>query len=416
MPDNANGHSESREAACRNAGFSTKAIRIGQEPDSATGATIVPIYQTATFTMDEVGVTKGYDYSRSGNPTRRALEQQLAQMEGAENCCTFASGMAAIFGACSVLRAGDHLIATKDIYGGTFRLFSDVLPQYGINVTYVDMTDLAAIEAQIRPETRMLWIETPTNPLLTLIDIVAVSKLAHAHDILVGVDNTFCSPYFQRPLELGADIVAHSTTKYINGHSDVIGGAVMAKDAAVHAKIAFHQNAVGAIPGVQDTFLTLRGAKTLALRMERHAQNAQAIATWLTQQADVSDVYYPGLKDHPQYELACSQMSGFGGIVSFRIRGEQTRALEIAKQTRLFNLATSLGGVESLICSPFTMTHGPVPVETKESMGITLSLLRLSVGIEDIADLIEDLDKAFTATRKSGSSSNGVVAKSAALT
>lgn len=414
MPNNATGHSESREASCLNAGFSTKAIRIGQDPDTATGATIVPIYQTATFTMDEVGVTKGYDYSRSGNPTRRALEQQLAHLEGAEYGCAFASGMAAIFGACSVLRAGDHMIATKDIYGGTFRLFSEVLPQYGINVTYVDMTDLAAIEAQIRPETRMFWIETPTNPLLTLIDIRAVAGLADAHNILLGVDNTFCSPYFQRPLELGAHIVAHSTTKYINGHSDVVGGVVITKDPAIHAKIAFHQNAVGAIPGVQDAFLTIRGAKTLALRMERHAQNAQAIAEWLTQQADVVDVYYPGLKAHPQYDLACSQMSGFGGVVSFRVRGDERRALEIAKRTRLFNLATSLGGVESLICSPFSMTHGPVPVETKEAMGISLSLLRLSVGIEDVADLIADLDTAFAATRNTVSvvigSVNGNVA------
>ena len=399
MPNHANGHSESREAACRNAGFSTKAIRIGQDPDTATGATIVPIYQTATFTLDEVGVTKGFDYSRSGNPTRKALEQQLAHLEGAEYGCAFASGMAAIFGACSVLRAGDHLIATKDIYGGTFRLFSDVLPQYGIDVTYVDMTDFPAIEAQIRPNTRMFWIETPTNPLLTLVDIRAVAKLAQAHNILVGVDNTFCSPYFQQPLALGAHIVAHSTTKYINGHSDVVGGVVITKDPEIHAKIAFHQNAVGAISGIQDAFLTLRGAKTLALRMERHEQNAKAVAAWLCEQTDdVSDVYYPGLTTHPQYALACTQMTGFGGVVSFRVKGEKTRALEIAKRTRIFNLATSLGGVESLICSPYTMTHGPVPPETKESMGITLSLLRLSVGIEDIADIIKDLELTFAAT------------------
>jgi cystathionine gamma-lyase len=414
MPNHADGHSESREAACRNAGFATKAIRVGQDPDSATGATIIPIYQTATFTMDEVGVSKGYDYSRSGNPTRRGLEQQLAHLEGSEYCCTFASGMAAIFGACSVLRAGDHMIATKDIYGGTFRLFSEVLPQYGINVDYVDLTDLDAIEKSIRPNTKMVWIETPTNPLLTLIDIRAVAELAHANKLLVGVDNTFCSPYFQRPLELGADIIAHSTTKYINGHSDVVGGAVISKTADLHAKIAFHQNAVGSIPGVQDAFLTIRGAKTLALRMERHAQNAQRIAEWLTTRSDVAEVYYPGLPDHPQHALAKAQMSGFGGIVSFRIRGEETRALDIAKRTRLFNLATSLGGVESLICSPFTMTHGPVPVETKKAMGITLGLLRLSVGIEDIEDLIEDLDRALSASAPTVSVSTGEL-KSTAL-
>ncbi len=395
MPNHATGHSPSRGASCTQAGFSTRAIRIGQDPDQTTGATIVPIYQTATFTMDEVGVTKGYDYSRSGNPTRRALEAQLAHLEGGNYGCAFASGMAAIFGACSVLRAGDHMIATKDIYGGTFRLFSEVLPQYGINVTYVDMTDLAQIEAAIRPQTKMLWIETPTNPLLTLIDIRAVADLAHSRNLLVGVDNTFCSPYFQRPLELGADIVAHSTTKYINGHSDVIGGAVITSNPDLNAIIAHHQNAIGAIPGVQDAFLTMRGAKTLALRMERHAQNAQTIAQWLTQQTAIAQVYYPGLPEHPQYELACSQMSGFGGIVSFRVRGPQARALAVAKSTRLFNLATSLGGVESLICSPFTMTHGPIPIPTKESMGITLDLLRISVGIEDVNDLIADLEQAF---------------------
>jgi cystathionine gamma-lyase len=399
MPTHADGHSESREAACRNAGFSTKAIRVGQDPDSATGATIVPIYQTATFTMDEVGVTKGYDYSRSGNPTRRALERQLASLEGAEECCAFSSGMAAIFAACSLLRVGDHLLATKDIYGGTFRLFSEILPQYGIEAEYVDMTDLTAIEERIRPNTRMLWIETPTNPLLTLIDIRAVAELGHANQLLIGVDNTFCSPYFQRPLELGADLVVHSTTKYINGHSDVIGGAVICKTPELHAKIAFHQNAIGAIPGVQDAFLTLRGAKTLALRMERHARNAQIIAERLAGHREVSEVYYPGLKAHPQHALACAQMSGFGGILSFRIRGEERRALDFAKQTRIFNLATSLGGVESLICSPFTMTHGPIPAATKEEMGITLNLLRLSVGIEEAEDLIEDLEQAFAATR-----------------
>lgn len=401
MPTHADGHSESREASCRNAGFSTKAIRVGQDPDSATGATIVPIYQTATFTMDEVGVTKGYDYSRSGNPTRRALERQLASLEDAEECCAFSSGMAAIFAACSPLRAGDHLLATKDIYGGTFRLFSEILPQYGIETEYVDMTDLTTIERRIRPNTRMLWIETPTNPLLTLIDIRAVAELGHANRLLIGVDNTFCSPYFQRPLALGADLVVHSTTKYINGHSDVVGGAVISKTPELHAKIAFHQNAIGAIPGVQDAFLTLRGAKTLALRMERHARNAQIIAEWLAKHEDVSEVYYPGLKEHPQHALACAQMSGFGGVLSFRVRGEERRALDLAKETHIFNLATSLGGVESLICSPFTMTHGPIPVATKEEMGITLNLLRLSVGIEEVEDLIEDLEQAFAATRSS---------------
>ena len=397
MPNETPGHSESRSQNCHEAGFTTRAIRVGQDPDKTTGATIVPIYQTATFTMDGVGQTKGFDYTRTSNPTRRALEEQLAHLEGAPYGAAFASGMAAIFGACSLLKTGDHIVATRDIYGGTFRMFSSVLPQYGIETTYVDMTDLTAVEAAIRPNTRMFWLETPTNPLLTLIDIKAVADLARP-GIIVAVDNTFCSPYFQRPLELGAHIVVHSTTKYINGHSDVVGGVVITKDPELHAKVAFHQNAVGAVPGIQDAFLTLRGAKTLALRMERHAQNAAGLAAWLREQPDVTQVYYPGLADHPQHDLARRQMSGFGGVVSFRVAGAPERALEIAGRTQIFNLATSLGGVESLICSPFSMTHGPVPVETKERMGITLDLLRLSVGIEDLPDQIHDLEQAFAAT------------------
>jgi cystathionine gamma-lyase len=394
MPNETPGHSQSRSESCRELGFTTRAIRAGQDPDSATGATIVPIYQTATFTMEAVGQTKGFDYTRSGNPTRKALEQQLAQLEGAPFGSAFASGMAAIFGACSILKTGDHIVATRDIYGGTFRLFSTVLPQYGIETTYVDMTDLAAVKAAIQPNTKLFWLETPTNPLLTLIDIAAVAKVA-PEGIHVAVDNTFCSPYFQRPLELGADIVVHSTTKYINGHSDVVGGVVITKDPDLAAKIAFHQNAVGSVPGPIDSYLTLRGAKTLALRMERHERNAKEIAQWLTEQSDIGQVYYPGLADHPQHELAKRQMKGFGAVVSFRVKGDIGRAVEIARLTQLFNLATSLGGVESLICSPYTMTHGPIPVATKESMGITLDLLRLSVGIEDVADLIADLKQAF---------------------
>ncbi len=407
MPTEPSGHSQSTsgaesapesDVARPFVGFATRAIRIGQDPCRSTGSTIVPIYQTATFTQEAVGVTKGFDYSRSGNPTRRALETALADLEGARFGSAFGSGMAAVNGAIvSFLRAGDHIVATSDIYGGTFRLLSDVLPRFGIETTYVDMTDLDAVRAAIQPNTKLFWIETPTNPLLTLIDIRAICALRRPGQLVV-VDNTFCSPYFQRPLELGADVVMHSTTKYINGHSDVVGGIVITDNPDLAAQVAFHQNAVGAVPGPQDAYLTLRGAKTLALRMREHERNAQAVAQWLTTREDVAAVYYPGLASHPQHELAKAQMHGFGGVVSFRVRGEVTRAHELAKHTRVFNLATSLGGVESLICSPAVMTHGPLSVAKKLEMGVTPDLLRLSVGIEDIEDIIADLEHALDAT------------------
>lgn len=407
MPTEPSGHSQSTsptasvgesDVARPFKGFATRAIRIGQDPCQSTGSTIVPIYQTATFTQASVGVTKGFDYSRSGNPTRRALETALADLEGAGFGSAFGSGMAAVNGATmSFLRAGDHLVATRDIYGGTFRLFSDVLPRFGIETSYVDMADLDAVRAAIRPNTKLFWVETPTNPLLTLIDIRAICSLRRSGQLVV-VDNTFCSPFFQRPLELGADVVMHSTTKYINGHSDVVGGIVITDNADLAQQIAFHQNAVGAVPGPQDAYLTLRGAKTLALRMREHARNAQAVAQWLTTRDDVGAVYYPGLPQHPQHELAKSQMHGFGGVVSFRVRGDITRAHELAKRTRVFNLATSLGGVESLICSPAIMTHGSLPPQTKVALGVTPDLLRLSVGIEDIEDIIADLTGALDAT------------------
>jgi cystathionine beta-lyase/cystathionine gamma-synthase len=377
--------------------FATRAIRTGQDPCSATGSTIVPIYQTATFTQESVGVTKGFDYSRTGNPTRLALERQLADLEGGRFAAAFGSGMAACAGAASLLRSGDHILACHEIYGGTYRLFSDILSRYGITTTYVDCTDLAAVRAAIRPATKLIWIETPSNPLLTIVDIKAIARLKSPGQIL-AVDNTFCTPYFQKPLHLGADVVVHSTTKYINGHSDVVGGVVITADPELHAQIAFHQNAVGAIPGPQDAYLTLRGAKTLALRMREHERNAGAVAAWLQTRDDVCAVYYPGLVSHPQHELAKEQMEGFGGIVSLRVRGGAERALEVARRTRLFNLATSLGGVESLICSPYTMTHGSVPHERKVELGITADLLRLSVGIEGIDDIIDDLREALDAT------------------
>lgn len=380
-------------------GFATRAIRIGQDPDVATGSTIVPIYQTATFTQQGVGVHKGFDYARSGNPTRSALEKQLASLESARFGIAFASGMAAASAVASLLKQGDHIVATREIYGGVHRLLTMILTKYGIETTFVDMTDLDATRAAMRPSTKMLWLETPTNPQLTVLDIAALSALKRPGQI-VAVDNTFCSPFLQRPIELGADIAWHSTTKYVNGHSDVIGGAVITDDPAIHQQIAFHQNAVGAVPGPQDCFLTLRGVKTLAVRMREHVKNARAVADWLTQRDDVLDVYYPGLSTHPQYELAQRQMDGPGAVMSFRARGGAERAHAIVTDLKVFNLAASLGAVESLICIPAKMTHGSIPADEKLALGVTDDLIRVSVGIEDIDDIIADLAGAFARTER----------------
>jgi cystathionine beta-lyase/cystathionine gamma-synthase len=377
-------------------GFSTRAIWSGQEPCTATGATVVPVYQTATFTLPEIGVTKGFDYSRTINPTRVAMERQLAELENGEFGCGFGSGMAAVNGAVSLLRTGEHLVATRDIYGGTHRLFTQVLSQYGIGVTFVDTSDPAAVDAAFRPNTRMLWLETPSNPTLRLCDIRALAK--RKAGVRVVVDNTFASPFLQRPLDLGADIVVHSTTKYICGHSDVVGGIVICNDPEIAERIKFHQNCVGAIPGPWDSYLTIRGAKTLALRMKAHVANAEAIAHFLDQREDVERVYYPGLASHPQHDLAKRQMFGFGGIVSFRPRGGVERAHEIATSTSVFALAVSLGGVESLICSPAKMTHASLSQHERVALGIHDDLLRLSVGIEDCTDLIDDLESALNTT------------------
>jgi cystathionine beta-lyase/cystathionine gamma-synthase len=407
MPNDAFGHSQPASRTCApeadvaTRGFATRAIRSGQDPCQATGSTIPPIYQTATFTQEAVGVTKGFDYSRSGNPTRQALERQLADLEGARYASAFGSGMAAANGASfSFLRAGDHVVATKDLYGGTHRLFSDVFPRYGIETTYVEMCDVAETRAAIRPNTKLIWVETPTNPLLKIIDIAAIAALKRP-GLIVAVDNTFATPYWQRPLELGADVVMHSTTKYLSGHSDVVGGIVITDDPALHEQVAYQQNAVGAIPGPWDAYLTMRGAKTLALRMREHERNAHAVAHFLASRPDdVSDVYYPGLRSHPHHELAKKQMRGFGGVVSLRVRGGAERALEFARLLKIFNLATSLGGVESLVCSPWTMTHGSVPADRKVELGLTQELLRLSVGIEDEADILADLAQAFERTAR----------------
>jgi cystathionine beta-lyase/cystathionine gamma-synthase len=378
-------------------GFSTRAVWSGQEPCPATGATIVPVYQTATFTLPAVGVTKGFDYSRTINPTRLAMERQLAALEGGAFASAFGSGMAAVAGATSLLSSGDHILATRDIYGGTHRLFTQVLARYGIDVTFVDTTDSKATWTAAKPNTRLLWLETPSNPTLKLCDIDAIVRLKAA-GVLVAVDNTFASPFLQRPLALGVDLVIHSTTKYIGGHSDVVGGAVITNNGEIAERIAYHQNCVGAVPGPWDAYLTLRGAKTLSLRMRAHSRNAQAIAEFLAVRDDVAEVYYPGLATHPQHELAKRQMSGFGGIVSFRPKGGAERARAIAAATSIFSLAVSLGGVESLICSPAKMTHGSLMPQERADLGITDDLLRLSVGIEDVEDLIADLRQALEST------------------
>jgi cystathionine gamma-lyase len=374
MPNPSLGHSETP-------GFATRAIWAGQEPCQATGATVTPVYQTATYTLSDIGVTKGYDYSRTVNPTRKALETQLAALEGARFGSAFGSGMAAVNAALSLLRTGDHIVATRDIYGGTHRLLTMVLSRYGIDVTFADFTDPSAVDAAIRPTTKLFWVETPSNPTLKLTDIAAIARIKRPGQIVVA-DNTFATPYFLQPLSLGADIVVHSTTKYLCGHSDVVGGVVITDDPDLHAQIAFHQNAVGAIPGPWDAYLTIRGVKTLAVRMRAHDANARAVAAFLRNHDDVADVYYPG----------------FGGIVSFRPRGGKERAHALARATRIFALAVSLGGVESLICSPAAMTHASLTPRERADLDITDDLLRLSVGIEEETDLIADLEQALKIT------------------
>jgi cystathionine gamma-synthase/cystathionine gamma-lyase len=373
--------------------FSTKAIHAGQGADPTTGATIVPIYQTSTYTQDAVGVHKGFDYSRTANPTRRALETQLASLENARFGCAFSSGVAATAAVVGQLSSGDHVIVSDDLYGGTYRLFSNVYGRYGLEFTYIDMTDLGALRKALRPSTKMLWIETPTNPMLHLVDIRAA--VAAAPGLIVAVDNTFATPYFQQPLELGAAVVVHSTTKYIGGHSDVVGGAAVTNDKDLYDAIKFQQNSAGGVPGPQDAFLVMRGAKTLAVRMREHAKNAQAVAEFLASHPEIDRVHYPGLPSHPQHELAKRQMSGFGGMVSFTLKGDDARALAFPNKLKYFSLAESLGGVESLICHPARMTHGSIPKEERERRGLTDRLLRLSVGIEDIDDLIDDLRSAL---------------------
>ncbi len=372
--------------------FETRAIHVGQEPDPATGAVVVPIYQTATYAQEDVGITKGYDYSRTANPTRTALEKCLASLEGGEHGLAFASGMGAITTLMFLLKSGDHVVVCDDAYGGTYRLFRRVLESYGLEFSFVDMTDLEQTARALRPNTKMLWVETPTNPLLKVVDIAALAALGKTHNALAVVDNTFASPYLQQPLALGADVVVHSTTKYLGGHSDVVGGAVVTSNRTIFERLKFLQNAAGAVPGPFDCWLVLRGVKTLALRMERHSENALRVAQFLESHPRVARVVYPGLESHPQHELACKQMRGFGGMVSFIAKDGADAARRIARATRLFTLGESLGGVESLIEVPAAMTHLSVQGSPLE---VDHALIRLSVGIEHHADLLADLAQAL---------------------
>ena len=375
--------------------FQTKIIHSGQEADPQTGAIIKPIYQNSTFSLDDIDKNKGYEYSRAGNPTRESLETCLASLENAQHCLTFSSGVNAASAVLSLLRPNDHIVATEDLYGGTYRLFEEIYSRQNITVTYVSGDKPENFAEALNKDTKLIWLESPTNPLLKLIDIKAVADIAKAKSILTCVDNTFATPYFQTPLDLGADIVLHSTTKYISGHSDVIGGAVITNNDLLYEAIKHYQYVVGGIPSPFDSWLTLRGLKTLAVRMEKHEYNAFAAANFLKEHPLVEKVLYPGLEDNPQYELAKAQMKGFGGIVSFKIKGGREEAGRFFRSLKLFYLALSLGGVESLACYPTVMTHGTIPAEKKKSLGITDNLIRLSIGIEDIKDLLEDLDNAL---------------------
>ncbi len=380
-------------------GFDTAAIHEGQSFDPTTGAVITPIYATSTYAQEAPGVHKGFDYARSHNPTRFAYERAIAALEGGTHGFAFSSGLAAIAALLDTLPHGAHVVAGDDLYGGTFRLFERVRKHSSnLRVTYVDLSDLAAFESAIEKDTKLIWLETPTNPLLKLADIAAVSKIAKAKNILVAVDNTFASPYLQQPLELGADVVLHSATKYINGHSDIIGGVAVTGRADLAEKIGFVQNAVGSISGPFDSFLAHRGLKTLGLRMQRHSDSALALARWLETEKAVTKIYYPGLESHPQHALAKRQMqNGFGGMITLVLDGGLDRATRFLKATKLFTLAESLGGIESLIEHPAIMTHATIPAETRQRIGIEDGLIRLSVGIENLDDLKADLQAALKA-------------------
>ena len=376
-------------------GFATTAIHAGNEPDSATGAVSVPIYQTSTYAQEALGKHKGFEYARTQNPTRLALEKNISALENARFGFAFASGMSAIDAALKLVKGGDHVILGDNTYGGTFRLFNKILSDYGIEFDLADTSDISSLEQAFKPNTKMVFVETPTNPVMTVSDLRAVSELAHARGAKVVCDNTFLSPYFQQPIALGLDVEVHSTTKYLNGHSDSVGGFLALNDEADAERIAFIQNGVGAILSPFDSFLVLRGTKTLALRMDAHDKNGRMVANFLAEHPGVKKVYYPGLASHPQHELAKRQQTGFGGMVAFET-GSLENAKKVLEGVKLCTLGESLGGVESLISHPASMTHASVPAETRDRLGITDGLVRISVGVEDIEDILEDLDQAMS--------------------
>ena len=376
--------------------FNTKVIHAGIHPDPATGAIMTPIYQTSTYVQEEIGVHKGFEYSRTGNPTRAALESNLAALESGKFGACFGSGLAAIDCVIKMLNPGDEVISTNDLYGGSYRIFKTIFEKYGINFHFVDMVDVQNISNKINDKTKLIWIETPTNPMMNIIDVKSIVEIAKTKRIKVAVDNTFATPYLQRPLELGADIVMHSVTKYLGGHSDVVMGALVTNDESLAEEIYRIQNSSGAVCGPMDSFLVLRGVKTLHLRVQRHCENGEKVAHFLHNNPQVDQVYWPGFKTHPNHEVAKEQMNGFGGMISFTLVGDSLdKAKSIVSKTKLFTLAESLGGVESLIGHPSTMTHASIPREERMKSGVLDSLIRLSVGIEDASDLIEDLENAF---------------------
>ncbi len=375
--------------------FKTLSIHAGQKPDATYGAVMTPIYQTSTFAFRGANDPPPFDYSRSGNPTRKALEDCIAALEGGKHGYVFGTGMAAETTFFAMYGAGDHIIVHDDLYGGTYRLLTRVIANKGVAIDFVNLRDLDALQRAIRPETKSIWLETPTNPLMNLLDLEAIADIAKPRGIVTACDNTFCSPYFQRPLEFGIDVVMHSTTKYLNGHSDVVGGALITNDDALGKQIYFLQNAMGTCAGPMDCFLVLRGIKTLALRMEEHNKNALEIARWLEAHPKVDVVLHPGLESHPQRALAKKQMKGYGGTFSFKVKGDRDEAFRLVSNTKLFTLAISLGGVESLIEHPWTMTHSSMPEDARAAAGITQNLVRVSVGLEDVQDLIADFEQAF---------------------
>ena len=377
--------------------FETRAVHAGQTPDEETGALMTPIYANSTYVQDGPGDHRGYEYSRTGNPTRTDLEENLASLEGGAYGRAFSSGMGSINTVMNLLEAGDHVVTGDDVYGGTHRLFTQVYDQYDVEFSFVDMTDTDAVAHAMREETELVWMETPTNPLMQVVDIAAVSQVAHEGGALCAVDNTFATPYLQRPLEAGADVVSHSLTKYLGGHSDVVGGALITDDEELDERFGFYQNAVGATPDPFGCFLVLRGTKTLPVRMDRHCANARALATWLDDHPGVSEVHYPGLESHPQHDVAARQMDDFGGMLSFELDGTLEEASAVVSNTEVFALAESLGGVESLIEQPAAMTHAAVPPEEREAAGLSDGLIRVSVGVEHVDDLRADLRGAIEA-------------------